>query len=115
VDDDRSILETLSDLLRGEGYQVMTALDGVEALEMMSGTPVAFVLLDMRMPRMDGWAFAKSVRERGWREPIIVMTAANDARRWAREIGADAYIAKPFDIEQLLALVRRFAGRDRTN
>ena len=115
VDDDRSILETMSDLLHGEGYQVMTAADGQEALEAISRAPVSFVLLDMRMPRMDGWQFAKAARERGHRVPIIVMTAANDARRWAKEINADAYIAKPFDVETLLSLVKRFSERGRAN
>ena len=111
VDDDRSILETMSDLLQGEGYHVVTAGDGLDALDVMGRSPVSFVLLDMRMPRMDGWEFAKAFRERGFRVPIVVMTAANDARRWATEIGADAYIAKPFDVDQLLVLVKRFSER----
>jgi len=115
VDDDRSILETMSDLLHGEGYQVVTAADGEEALGVMTRAPVSFVLLDMRMPRMDGWQFAKAARARGHRVPIIVMTAANDARRWAEEIHADAYIAKPFDVEKLLSLVKRFWERGRAN
>jgi two-component system response regulator MprA len=115
VDDDRSILETMSDLLRGEGYAVVTAADGLEALAEMTRSPVAFILLDMRMPRMDGWQFTNAVRERGWRVPIIVMTAASDARRWAQEIHADAYIAKPFDVERLLDMVKRFWERSRTN
>jgi DNA-binding response OmpR family regulator len=115
VDDDRSILETMTDLLQGEGFEVLTAVDGLDALEVMRRSSASFILLDMRMPRMDGWQFAQTVRERGWRIPIIVMTAASDAQRWAKEIGADAYIAKPFDIEELLALVNRFAHRGQTN
>ena len=114
VDDDRSILETMTDLLQGEGYHVVTAADGLDALDLLRGANVSVVLLDMRMPRMDGWEFARTARERGSHVPIVVMTAANDARRWAQEIGADAYIAKPFDIDKLLALVKRFTGRGQT-
>lgn len=111
VDDDRSILETLSDLLRTEGYPVVTAGDGAEALEVAAKARPSLVLLDMRMAGMDGWGFARGMRERGMRFRIVVMTAASDARRWAEEIGADGYIAKPFDVEELLRLVDRFRER----
>lgn len=111
VDDDRSILETLSDLLRTEGYPVVTAGDGAEGLEMATKARPSLVLLDMRMAGMDGWGFARGMRERGLRFPVLVMTAASDARRWAEEIGADGYIAKPFDVEELLRLVDRYRER----
>lgn len=111
VDDDRSILETISDLLRTEGYAVLTAGDGAEGLEVAVRARPSLVLLDMRMAGMDGWGFARGMRERGLRFPVLVMTAASDARRWAEEIGADGYIAKPFDVDELLRLVDRFQER----
>jgi DNA-binding response OmpR family regulator len=56
---------------------------------------------------LDGWGFARAVRDRGVRLPIVVMTAAQDARRWAEEIGAQGYLAKPFEMPDLLAVVER--------
>jgi DNA-binding response OmpR family regulator len=57
------------------------------------------------MPVMDGWSFARELRAIGCHPPIVVMTAAQDARRWAREIGARDFLAKPFDLDDLLAKV----------
>ena len=64
----------------------------------------------MRMPVMDGWGFARALRERGIKLPILVMTAAQDARRWAQEIDAEGYLAKPFDLLDLLSAVERLQG-----
>jgi DNA-binding response OmpR family regulator len=58
---------------------------------------------------VDGWAFAKQFRASGKQVPIVVMTAAENARRWAEEIGADGYLAKPFEIDRLIAAVEQFA------
>lgn len=111
VDDDPAILDTVSDILTFEGYPVETAANGAEALRAIEHARPRLVLLDMRMPVLDGWGFARTLRERGIRLPIVVMTAAQDARRWAQEIGADGYIAKPFDLIDLLnAVARAFAG-----
>lgn len=106
VDDDRAILEIVTDVLQYEGYEVETAVDGAQALAAVEQSPPRLVLLDMRMPHVDGWAFARTLRERGIRLPILVMTAARDAASWAHEIGAEGYLAKPFDINELLDAVR---------
>ena len=110
VDDDEAILDIVSDVLRLEGYPVETALDGVAALEAVERRRPLLVLLDMRMPRLDGWGFARVLHERGIRLPILVMTAARDAAGWADEIGAQGYLAKPFDVAQLVEAVRSQAG-----
>jgi CheY-like chemotaxis protein len=69
----------------------------------------AVILLDMKMPVMDGWAFASAYRQQsGPHAPIIVMTAAHDSRQRASEIAADGFIPKPFDLDDLLALIRRY-------
>jgi CheY-like chemotaxis protein len=65
------------------------------------------VLLDMRMPVMDGWSFMRAIRERGLEVTVVVMTAATDARRWASEIGAQGVLAKPFELDELTNAVRR--------
>jgi CheY-like chemotaxis protein len=109
VDDDPTILATVADALDLEGYPVVTATNGAEALEKLNGEARPnLVLLDMRMPVLDGWGFMGAVRERGLAPSVIVMTAAADARRWARDIGAHGVLAKPFELDELLAAVRRF-------
>lgn len=107
VDDDEIILAAVSGILLQEGLNVETATNGSEALDCVERTHPDVVLLDMRMPILDGWAFARALRERDIELRIVVMTAAQDARRWAEEIGAQAYLAKPFDLEDLIAIVER--------
>jgi two-component system chemotaxis response regulator CheY len=107
VDDDASIRQTVREILDLEGYPVETASDGREALRLVERDEPSLVLLDMRMPQMDGWGFAREIRQRGIELPILVMTAAENARSWAAEIGADGYVAKPFELDELLAAVER--------
>lgn len=108
VDDDTSILDTVSAILSGEGYDVMSAASGAEALEAVARQHPLLILLDMRMPVMDGWAVARALRGQGISVPIVVMTAAESAKRWADEVGAQGYLAKPFGLDELLATVERF-------
>ena len=108
VDDDTSILDTVSSILSGEGYDVVSASSGQEALDAVARKVPLLILLDMRMPVMDGWAVARALRGQGITVPIIVMTAAESARRWADEVGAEGYLAKPFGLDDLLATVERF-------
>ena len=110
VDDDPAILQTVSEILEFEGYPVGTAVNGAEALRAVEESPPSMVLLDMRMPVLDGWGFARELAARGVKVPIVVMTAAQDARRWAEEIGAEGFVAKPFDLIDLLAAVERWAA-----
>lgn len=109
MDDDPSIVEIVSEILRSEGHEVVSAENGAVALAKVNGE--ALVLLDMRMPVLDGWGFAREFRAAGKRSPIVVMTAAENARRWAEEIGADGYLAKPFEIDALIAAVERYATK----
>jgi DNA-binding response OmpR family regulator len=108
VDDDPTILATVSDALDLEGFSVVTATNGAEALDVVDLRKPSLVLLDMRMPVLDGWGFMNAIRERGVSVSVVVMTAAADARRWAREIGAHGVLAKPFELDELVAAVRRF-------
>ena len=107
VDDDPTILATVAETLDLEGYPVVTATNGAEALEVLERTSPSLVLLDMRMPVLDGWGFARALRERGLNPTVVVMTATADARRWAAEIGARGVLPKPFDLEDLIAEVQR--------
>ena len=105
VDDDPTIRETVADILDDEGYSIQTASNGAEALQAIERTRPSLVLLDMRMPVLDGWSVARALKERGIALPIAVMPAAPDARLRAAEIGADGYLAKPFDVPDLLSAV----------
>lgn len=115
VDDDPEILAMLRDFLEGEGLDVRTAVNGAEALDMLDAVSPSLVLLDMRMPILDGWGFAEQLGERRGSYPIVVMTAAESARRWADEIGANGYIAKPFDVNELLQVIERHRSKGKPN
>ena len=116
VDDDVSILDTVTSILSGEGYSVISAAGGEQAIALMRTWHPTLVLLDMRMPVMDGWAVARAMHASGTHVPIVVMTAAENARRWADEIGAAGHLAKPFALDDLIGCVERFAEReDRRN
>lgn len=115
VDDDPSILDTVTSILTSEGFQVMAASGGKQALSLLHSWHPTLVLLDMRMPIMDGWAVARAMQESGSKVPIIVMTAAESAKRWADEIGAAGHLAKPFALDELLECVEEHSGPRRTN
>ncbi len=112
VDDDDWILATVRDILAAEGYDVLTARGGREAVAMTRTARPGLLLLDMRMRDLDGWGVARAVREYDPGIGIIVMTAAANARRWAEEVAADAYIAKPFHLADLLRCIERFERGD---
>src|ERR1700745_1411840 len=98
VDDAKPIRDLLVLALGETGYEVVTAEDGAAALERLAVCRPALILLDMRMPVMDGWAFARAYAQRpGPHAPVIVMSAARDAASQAAEIQADGYLAKPFN------------------
>ena len=107
VDDDPAILATVTDALELEGLPFVTATNGAEALALLEEQPQwpSLVLLDMRMPVLDGWGFASEMRRRGHRIPIVVMTAARDAAHWAAEIAAAAFVSKPFGYDDLIRAV----------
>lgn len=110
VDDEESIRETVSYMLESEGYDVAQATNGAEALQVVDAVPPDLVLLDMRMPVLDGWGFAAELRRRGHEVPIVVMTAARDAAHWAAEIAAAGFVAKPFGYDDLIAEIQRVSS-----
>jgi two-component system chemotaxis response regulator CheY len=113
VDDDTSIRSFVEMALDSEGYAVATAMNGAQALAVTGEIQPDLILLDMRMPIMDGWTFARAYRDKpGPHAPIVVITAATDAGERAAEIQADGYLGKPFDLDELLGLVLRYTSRD---
>lgn len=111
VEDDPDLLALVETLLLDAGYRVATAPEGRTALARVGAEMPALILLDMRMPGMNGWDFAREFRARhGDAAPIVVVTAAEDARARAEEIGADGWLAKPFDIDAILRATALHAG-----
>ena len=112
VDDDPAIRDVVSDILEMSDYCVKTACNGAEALDRIRDDRPSAVLLDLMMPVMDGWEFLREYRDESSLTPVpvVIMSAAQDASRAADELGAQAFLAKPFEIETILAIVDRVAA-----
>jgi urea transport system substrate-binding protein len=98
--------------LEKKGHKVICAENGKVALDFIEKQGIPdLILLDMKMPVMDGWEFAQEFGNRfGRSAPIVVMTAAEDSKKRAMEIGADSYIGKPFELAGLYGLVESVLG-----
>ncbi len=108
VDDDQSIREFVEWALTAEGYAVVGAVNGAQALDLARRHHPDLILLDLRMPGMDGPAFARAYRGTcDAHAPIVVTSAARDGRGLTLEIGAADCLDKPFDLMDLLAVVER--------
>lgn len=109
VDDSPSVRRVVSNMLKAHGWEVQTARDGVEALEVIARQIPAAVLLDIEMPRMDGYELMATVRsQEQYRSlPLIVLTsrAATKHQQRALQLGADAYVVKPYQDEELLSTI----------
>lgn len=108
VDDEPPIVEVIRGVLEHEGFRVTTAANGAEALAELEHRLPALVLLDMQMPILDGQGLVREIRLREMNVPVVVMTAGSSAVRWARELSVDAYLSKPFEIDQLIDLASRY-------
>ncbi len=105
VDDDLDVLEAIGDALEVGGYRVELARSGKEALDRIGAARPDVVLLDLAMPIMDGATFAEELRRTGRGDiPIVVLSAEGNPQRAAR-IGAQGFLAKPFEVTALLAQV----------
>ena len=114
VEDDDAIRELVSDVLRDDGYDVREATNGAEALKQVCNERPDLIVLDLMMPVMDGWAFVEECRVKAFCEdvPIVVTSASHDLPTTAerlRSFGVRTCLAKPFDVDGLLALVERYA------
>ncbi|MGN1145996.1 MAG: response regulator transcription factor [Acetatifactor sp.] len=107
VDDDKDIVTTLKIQLEKEGFQVLCAYNGMEALTLLEQTEVHLILLDIMMPRMDGFSAIMKIRERQ-NIPILVMSAKSEEsdKILGLSIGADDYITKPFHYKEVVARIR---------
>ena len=115
VDDSLTVRAVSGRLLARHGYHVLTAKDGVDALEQLGEVIPDAMLLDIEMPRMDGFDLARNMRadQRLKHVPIIMITSrtAEKHRRHAAEIGVDHFLGKPYDEDQLLECLRECIGK----
>ncbi len=109
VDDDPHIRHLITLALLDEGFTVEQVADGQHALERVTTSPPSLVLLDLNMPGMSGWEVHARLREIHPQVPVAYMTAGLRAREEAQRHGAAGYLAKPFDLDELVRLVRRLA------
>jgi DNA-binding response OmpR family regulator len=112
VDDEPRYLRLLEANLKTEGHEVFTARDGVQALEIFSSRPFDLVLLDIMMPRLDGFAVCQRIRAFS-NVPIMMLTAKGEEQDRIKglDLGADDYLVKPFSATELLARVRAVLRR----
>jgi len=116
VEDDQDLTDVLAYLLRREGHEVHIAYDGATAVKMWRETDPQLILLDIDLPRMNGWEVCERVRE-GSGTPIVMLTGADGDESIVKglELGADDYLTKPFSPKQLLARVRAVLRRTGSN
>lgn len=114
VDDSASMRQMVRLVLSGAGYQVVEASDGAEGLAKAQAGPVQMVVTDLNMPNMDGLQLIRALRDLGAYKgvPIILLTTESDEakRKEAKAAGATGWITKPFQQDQLLAVVKKVLG-----
>ncbi|WP_067823404.1 response regulator transcription factor [Actinomadura kijaniata] len=117
VDDEPAVRESLTRSLEFEGYRVGTAADGVAALDAVAAERPDLVVLDVLMPRMDGLTACRRLRARGVTTPVLMLTARDMVgdRVTGLDAGADDYLVKPFELDELLARVRALLRRSTMN
>jgi len=116
VEDEPSLVLTLSDRLMNEGYRVETAGDGEEALTRAEGGGFDLIVLDVLLPRKNGFDVCRDLRQRGQDTPVLMLTARAQVvdRVVGLKLGADDYLTKPFEMMELLARVEALLRRGRS-
>jgi DNA-binding response OmpR family regulator len=110
VDDDDATRSAERAVLTEDGFRVVEARDGEEAMLAIQNDPPAVVILDIQMPGMDGPAFARDLRMTLKRVPLVILTGVDDPKHEADRCNAEAFLSKPFDAPELVRVVRRFAS-----
>ena len=116
ADDEQAVRESLRRSLRFNGYDVVLAEDGEDALEQIRAEQPDLTILDLMMPKLDGFGVCRTLRSSGYEGPILMLTARDSVsdRVAGLDAGADDYLAKPFALEELLARVGSLLRRSRT-
>jgi len=113
VEDDRAILRGIKDNLEYESYAVLTATDGEQGCRLIREYRPDLIILDLMMPKMDGYELCRTVRKDGITTPILILTARSEEgdRLQGFNLGADDYVTKPFSMPELLARIRAILRR----
>jgi DNA-binding response OmpR family regulator len=113
IEDDRAILRGLKDNLEFESYEVLTATDGEQGYRLIREHHPDLIVLDLMIPKMDGYELCRKVRSEGMAVPILMLTARSEEmdRVHGLDIGADDYVTKPFSVPELLARIRAILRR----
>lgn len=113
VEDDKHTRKLLETILRREGYSVFKAEDGLKALEVLEDHHIDLIILDIMMPNMDGYEFAKELRDSGCIIPILMATAKHlpEDKKKGFIVGTDDYMTKPIDIEEMLLRIKALLRR----
>lgn len=116
VEDENMLREIIVDYLENENYQAIEAEDGEKAVELFESNQVDVVILDINLPKLDGWSVCKKIREQS-NVPIIILTARGDEDDsiLGYELGADDYLIKPYSPRILMAKVKRFLEKQLDN
>jgi DNA-binding response OmpR family regulator len=113
IEDEPGMAAVLAQGLEEESYNVVTAEEGRKGLELARSAPFDLIVLDLMLPKLDGFQIARQLRQEGNQTPILVLTARDDVKDMVRalDLGADDYLTKPFSFEEFLARVRAVARR----
>ncbi|MFF2888303.1 response regulator transcription factor [Paenibacillus sp. NPDC057967] len=115
ADDDAHIRELLALFLKAEGYEIVEARDGAEALEIVENTHLDMVILDIMMPHINGWDLCKEIRSYNANIPLLMVTAKGESGQKVKgfQLGTDDYVTKPFDPLELVMRVKALLKRYR--
>jgi len=113
VDDEENLLDQLRISFQRQRYIVETAVDGEEALDKIFNSEFDIIILDIMLPKQDGFSVLKEIRQAGINTPVLMLTARKsvDEKVKALDLGADDYLAKPFSLDELMARVRAVLRR----
>ncbi len=115
IEDEPALVRGLKDSFTAKGFEVLTAQDGATGIDLALGESPDLILLDIMLPRVNGYEICRTIRERGIETPILMLTAKGQEEDiiLGLNLGADDYIAKPFRIGELIARVNAFLRRSR--
>lgn len=115
IEDDRAILRGLKDNLEYESYTVFTAMDGEEGYRLVHAHRPDLIVLDLMLPKMDGYELCQKIRGEGVTVPVLMLTARSEEADRIRglDLGADDYVTKPFSVPELLARIRAALRRSK--
>ena len=114
VEDDQTLLLGLEENLAAAGYRVLTAADGATGLKLARERRLDLMILDLMLPRLNGYEVCKALRADGARFPILLLTARQEEidKLMGFEMGADDYVTKPFSVRELLARIKAMLARE---